>query len=501
MRNTNIKLKNKNGENVVYIGISTVSIDGEDGTKKQFSLGNLTEGTIVLDFANGNQEVIVPDDELYDKVVILKPETFIAENIAQGVNIAGIEGTFEGAREMPTLNVPSISRSSDTITITNPSTNGNFNKGFNVYFGGELAFYQTGTTFSLISKFEAEKDYSIQASCVNPLMNESGKSGAIVFSIYSINKVFDEYISTTDTSTKISNGLKYKIYLKSAFGYWLPEIIKVYKKMNGTDEYEVTDEFFYSMYTGEVSFDSIDSNVKIEVIADEEPHLKRPKVRIVENEFILKTSFPIYSQKLLFYDNEEFFHEEVKLEEPIAVMVESLGTTYTFIQDSDGYYKPTNTGVNSSFALARIQIVNSQDPKSIKLLWMQSTEYGYDYGLIGKMDVALSQSTNVDSDVLLNAQNQIATTPMELWLEAPTGTHFYDVKYRKDGGGHSGWDMFQFQINIIEKVFAISSDRVIITDDYVLKLSNIDYAQSKSANVTHHVYLDDVLTYAKKEGI
>jgi hypothetical protein len=132
---------------------------------------------------------------------------------------------------------------------------------------------------------------------------------------------------------------------------------------------------------------------------------------------------------------------------------------------------------------------------------MQSTEYGYDYGLIGKMDVALSQSTNVDSDVLLNAQNQIATTPMELWLEAPTGTHFYDVKYRKDGGGHSGWDMFQFQINIIEKVFAISSDRVIITDDYVLKLSNIDYAQSKSANVTHHVYLDDVLTYAKKEGI
>jgi hypothetical protein len=126
MRSTNIKLKNRNGEDVIYVGISTVSIDGEDGTKKQFSLGNLTEGTIVLDFANGNQEVIVPDDELYDKVVILKPETFIAENIAQGVNIAGIEGTFEGAREMPTLNVPSISRSSDTITITNPSTNGAF---------------------------------------------------------------------------------------------------------------------------------------------------------------------------------------------------------------------------------------------------------------------------------------------------------------------------------------------------------------------------------------
>ena len=286
--------------------------------------------------------------------------------------------------------------------------------------GGELAFYQTGTTFSLIGKFEAENDYSIQAACVNPLMNESNKSNSISFAIYSIIKDFDEYISTTDTSTKISNGLKYKIYLKSAFGYWLPEIIKVYKKMNGTDEYELTDEIFYSMYTGEVSFDSMDANVKIEVIADEEPHLKRPKVRVEEGEFILKTSFPIYSQKLLFYDNDEFFHEEVKIEEPIAVMVESLGTTYTFIQDSDGYYKPTNTGVNSSFAIARIQIINTEDPKTIKLLWMQSTESGYDFGLIGKIDVALSQSTNVDSDVILNAQSQTVTTPIELLLEAPT---------------------------------------------------------------------------------
>ena len=501
MRSTNIKLKNRNGEDVIYVGISTVSIDGEDGTKKQFSLGNLTEGTIVLDFANGNQEVIVPDDELYDKVVILKPETFIAENIAQGVIIAGIEGTFEGAREMPTLNVPSISRSSDTITITNPSTNGNFNRGFNVYSGGELAFYQTGTTFSLIGKFEAENDYSIQAACVNPLMNESNKSNSISFAIYSIIKDFDEYISTTDTSTKISSGLKYKIYLRSDFGYWLPEIIKVYKKRNGTDEYELTNEFYYSMYTGEVSFDSMDANVKIEVISDEEPQLKRPKVRIVEGDFILKTPFPVYSQKLLFYDNEELFHEEIKEDQPIAVMVESLGTTYTFIKDSDGYYKPTNTGVHSSFAIARVQIVNTEEPTVIKLLWMQSTESGYDYGLIGQMDVALSQSTAVDSNVLLNAQSKTVTTPTELLLEAPTGTHFYDIKYRKDGSVHSGWDMFEFQIDTIDVVLPISSDKVVLEYGYILKLSNVDYMQMKSANVTHHVYLDDVLICEEKEGI
>ena len=150
MRKTNIILKNKHGEDVVYSDISTVSFDGEDGTKKQFSLGNLTEGTIELNFAEGDQLVVVPDDELYDRVLILKPETFIPENIAQGVIVAGIEGTFECARDMPTLNTPSIARSSDTITITNPTTNGNFNKGFNIYSGEDVAFYQTATTFSLI---------------------------------------------------------------------------------------------------------------------------------------------------------------------------------------------------------------------------------------------------------------------------------------------------------------------------------------------------------------
>lgn len=132
---------------------------------------------------------------------------------------------------------------------------------------------------------------------------------------------------------------------------------------------------------------------------------------------------------------------------------------------------------------------------------MQSTESGYDYGLIGQMDVALSQSASVDSNVLLNAQNQTVTTPKELLLDAPTGTHFYDVKYRKDGSAHSGWDMFEFQVDFIDKVLHISSDKVVLDDDYVLKLSNIDHIQGKSANVTHHVYLDDVLTYEEKEGI
>ena len=130
------------------------------------------------------------------------------------------------------------------------------------------------------------------------------------------------------------------------------------------------------------------------------------------------TSFPVFSQKLLFYDNDELFHEEIKEEDPITITVEPLGSTYTFTKDSDGYYKPTNVGIHSSFAIARIRIVNNEGPTLIKLLWMQSSESGYDYGLVGQMDVSLSFKFNADPNVIV-ALGQTATTPRELLLDAP----------------------------------------------------------------------------------
>ena len=230
MRKTNIKLKNKSGVDVVYSDIETVSFDGEDGNKKVFSLGNLAEKTIILDFTAGNQEVVASLDELYGKVVILKPVSFVAVYIADGVVIAGFEGIFEGAKEVPTLNTPAMTRNGNTVTITNPSSNGNFNKGFNIYSNGELAFYQTGYQIDLIAKFEVEKNHVIEASCVNPLMNESNKSNSILFAIYSIEKVFDEHITTLDTTTKITDGLRYTFLVKVSLATGYQRILRYTKR-------------------------------------------------------------------------------------------------------------------------------------------------------------------------------------------------------------------------------------------------------------------------------
>ncbi|MGI6594989.1 MAG: hypothetical protein ACOX24_07975 [Christensenellales bacterium] len=505
MRKTNIKLKNKSGVDVVYSDIETVSFDGEDGNKKVFSLGNLAEKTIILDFTAGNQEVVASLDELYGKVVILKPDTFVAENIAEGVVIAGIEGIFEGAKEVPTLNTPAMTRNGNTVTITNPSSNGNFNKGFNIYSNGELAFYQTGYQIDLIAKFEVEKNHVIEASCVNPLMNESNKSNSILFAIYSIEKVFDEHITTLDTTTKITDGLRYTFLVKSEFGYWLPENIKVYKKANGSDEYLLTDQYEYSMYNGRITFKSMNGNVRIEVNADTEPQIKSPELKINDYTHLLTTKLPRYAQRLLIYHGDEIIHEEVKAEELLSVAVLPVeGAVHTFLYDEkDGYYKPSNAGVNSSFSLCRIKFTNEGEPTTVKMLWMQFSEHYYDFGMVGKINthLMLNSFNEPAANILLSGYGKNMQTPQELILDVPTGECFYEVKYKKDGGNYAGWDMFIFNLALTDVAPKMADDEIAITPDYVLKLRNPYYKNRISANVTHKVYADDNLIYTEKEGI
>lgn len=60
-------------------------------------VGDTEEITVDLNMADGDQ-VIVPsaDGKVISKVTVKKPETLVPENIAEGVNIADIIGTFSG---------------------------------------------------------------------------------------------------------------------------------------------------------------------------------------------------------------------------------------------------------------------------------------------------------------------------------------------------------------------------------------------------------------------
>ena len=54
---------------------------------------------VQLALAGGNQDVIAPNNYLYYKVTIVKPDTLVSNNIRKGVTIAGVIGTMEEQKE------------------------------------------------------------------------------------------------------------------------------------------------------------------------------------------------------------------------------------------------------------------------------------------------------------------------------------------------------------------------------------------------------------------
>lgn len=94
-----IVLKDRDGNDVVYeweSGIPAIMLNTSDGGTQTFIKGELAEATVALDFSEGDMEVTPEDGAVLSKVNIPMPETLIPENIAEGVDIAGVIGTLVG---------------------------------------------------------------------------------------------------------------------------------------------------------------------------------------------------------------------------------------------------------------------------------------------------------------------------------------------------------------------------------------------------------------------
>ena len=96
-----IIIKDRSGKSNVYKGVETVTFDTDvEGIQQTFSKGNILEGAeFELDFSEGDQKANVPEGFLVKEATIKKPEALIPENIAEGIDIAGIIGTFAGGAE------------------------------------------------------------------------------------------------------------------------------------------------------------------------------------------------------------------------------------------------------------------------------------------------------------------------------------------------------------------------------------------------------------------
>lgn len=162
--------------------------------------GDLSETTVELNLASGDQVVSAPKGTGYSKVTISKPATLLPANIASGVEIAGVMGTASKAR----LNVPTISwnGSSSTLIITNPSTNGNFADGFYIYKDGAKVYTDTstldqGTSYSYNMGSIGDNVTAVFTAAIwaNDMV-ESNKPASITYGHYTVTQILSSHLQT-----------------------------------------------------------------------------------------------------------------------------------------------------------------------------------------------------------------------------------------------------------------------------------------------------------------
>lgn len=123
------------------------------------------------------------------------------------------------------------------------------------------------------------------------------------------------------------------------------------------------------------------------------------------------------------------------------------GAAYGFSLNSNGYYESNNKGVDSSAALCRVRF-ELPSAKTITFSCINYAESNYDFGILGLIDTALGTSYSVDSSVQKSFKGSSSASVQIVTYSMGAGSHFIDVKYRKDSSQSSNNDSLQFKVSI-----------------------------------------------------
>lgn len=214
----------------------------------------------VKNFRDGSREAII------DMGVTVPPNTEVEDypDLIRSITGGG------GQADLPQLNAVSLSRSGDTVYISNPSSNGGFVQAYRIYNGNTLLRQQTGASFSLIGL--GAGDYNLTVTAYAEKFRESPASNALKVKVVTVTQTLENLTSTYNYSL-ISSGIDFTTTLRPASGLYLPEDIIV--TMGGAAcRYE------YDSYTGALTIPSVSGNIVIEAIAYTAAKLRRPTLEI-----------------------------------------------------------------------------------------------------------------------------------------------------------------------------------------------------------------------------
>lgn len=171
--------------------------------------------------------------------------------IGQGVIIGGY----------PALHAPAISRSGNTVTISDPSSNGSYVTKYKIYNGNALLREQTAASFSLTGL--GAGTYALSVSACGTDFEDSPKSNVINASVYTIARSLTN-LSANNNTPLIADGQTYTVTLTPSSGYYLPESIIV--TIGGSS----SSDFTYSSLSGVISIPNINGNVSITAVASDQ---------------------------------------------------------------------------------------------------------------------------------------------------------------------------------------------------------------------------------------
>lgn len=157
---------------------------------------------------------------------------------------------------------------------------------------------------------------------------------------------------------------------------------------------------------------------------------------------------------------------------PDPTVTTASGASYGFsLNDSTGYYVSQNAGVASSAAVCRVSF-NLPVRCLVTIQYINYAEGTYDYGIFGNIDTALGTTYTADSNAykVLSASSDNSADPQTLTYEINSGSHYIDIKFRKDNYTDSNNDNLQWKIISIEPLEA--------NNYYTYTLSNIQEPHS-----------------------